>query len=121
MKTAVLLSLIAGAAAFAPAQKQAPSTVLNMAFENELGVQQPVRTPRYNGRSNFLLPVPVPDTRQRIGPQTNEFYAFSCAFSWATGIPSVSLPMATKRSLTAFATLNSSTDESACLPLLDTL
>jgi len=42
MKTAVLASLIAGAAAFAPAQQKASSSALSMAFENELGAQPPV-------------------------------------------------------------------------------
>ena len=38
MKTAILASLIASAAAFAPAQQKATSTSL-AAFEDELGVQ----------------------------------------------------------------------------------
>jgi hypothetical protein len=38
MKTAILASLIASAAAFAPAQQKASSTQL-AAFEDELGVQ----------------------------------------------------------------------------------
>jgi len=42
MKTAIFASIIAGAAAFAPAQQKASSTALNMAFENELGAQPPV-------------------------------------------------------------------------------
>jgi hypothetical protein len=45
MKTAILASLVAGAAAFAPAaEKAAPSssTALGMAFENELGAQMPL-------------------------------------------------------------------------------
>jgi len=42
MKTAIVASLIAGAAAFAPVQqKVASSTALN-AFENELGAQAPL-------------------------------------------------------------------------------
>jgi Chlorophyll A-B binding protein len=41
MKFAVIASLIASAAAFAPAAQQKTSTSLN-AFENELGVQQPL-------------------------------------------------------------------------------
>ncbi|GAX18741.1 hypothetical protein FisN_26Hu032 [Fistulifera solaris] len=41
MKTAVLASLIASAAAFAPAQKTASSTALK-AFEDELGAQAPL-------------------------------------------------------------------------------
>ena len=42
MKLAILASLIASAAAFAPAQTAAPSTALDMAFENELGAQKPL-------------------------------------------------------------------------------
>jgi Chlorophyll A-B binding protein len=43
MKTAILATLIAGAAAFAPVSNKANSaTSLNMAFENELGAQQPL-------------------------------------------------------------------------------
>lgn len=43
MKTVILASLVAGAAAFAPvAQKAASSTSLNMAFEDELGAQPPL-------------------------------------------------------------------------------
>ena len=43
MKTAIFASLIASAAAFAPAQQSARSSVAtNMAFENEVGVQQPL-------------------------------------------------------------------------------
>jgi len=42
MKTAILASLLASAAAFAPAQQKAASTALNMAFEEELGAQPPL-------------------------------------------------------------------------------
>jgi hypothetical protein len=42
MKLAIVASLIAGAAAFAPAQTGKASTALNMAFENELGAQPPL-------------------------------------------------------------------------------
>jgi Chlorophyll A-B binding protein len=42
MKLAVLASLAASAAAFAPAQRGKSSTALNMAFENELGAQAPL-------------------------------------------------------------------------------
>ena len=42
MKSAVIASLIASAAAFAPAQQKATSTALNMAFESELGAQAPL-------------------------------------------------------------------------------
>jgi Chlorophyll A-B binding protein len=42
MKTAVLASLIASAAAFAPAKDASRSTALSMAFENELGAQAPL-------------------------------------------------------------------------------
>jgi len=43
MKFVVAASLLASAAAFAPAQQAARSTVAtNMAFENEVGVQQPL-------------------------------------------------------------------------------
>ena len=42
MKTAVLASLIASAAAFAPAAKQASTSVSLNAFEDELGVQPPL-------------------------------------------------------------------------------
>ena len=42
MKTAVIASLIASAAAFAPAQQKASSTALNMAFEDALGAQAPL-------------------------------------------------------------------------------
>mmetsp|Transcript_58832 Transcript_58832/g.175047 ORF Transcript_58832/g.175047 Transcript_58832/m.175047 type:complete len:222 (-) Transcript_58832:139-804(-) len=41
MKTAILASLLASAAAFAPAQTGQASSALN-AFENELGVQEPL-------------------------------------------------------------------------------
>lgn len=41
MKTAVAFSLIAGAAAFAPASKQASSTSLAASFEDEIGVIAP--------------------------------------------------------------------------------
>eukprot|EP00980_Cylindrotheca_fusiformis_P019415 scaffold6683_cov103-Cylindrotheca_fusiformis.AAC.7 len=41
MKTAVLASLIATAAAFAPAKQAATTTSLN-SFENELGAQPPL-------------------------------------------------------------------------------
>ena len=41
MKLAVIASLLASAAAFAPAKQAATSTALN-SFESELGVQQPV-------------------------------------------------------------------------------
>jgi hypothetical protein len=42
MKVAVFASLIAGAAAFAPAANKASSSVLSMSYENEVGVQAPV-------------------------------------------------------------------------------
>jgi len=43
MKTAIVASLIAGAAAFAPSQQSARTSVsTNMAFENELGAQAPL-------------------------------------------------------------------------------
>jgi Chlorophyll A-B binding protein len=42
MKTAILATLIASAAAFAPAKDASRSTALNMAFENELGAQAPL-------------------------------------------------------------------------------
>ena len=42
MKTAVLASLIASAAAFAPAKQAATSTAVNSAFEDELGAQPPL-------------------------------------------------------------------------------
>lgn len=42
MKTAIIASLIAGAAAFAPVQQKATTTALNMAFEDELGAQAPL-------------------------------------------------------------------------------
>jgi hypothetical protein len=42
MKLAVFASLIAGAAAFAPAQTGKASTALNMAFEDALGAQPPL-------------------------------------------------------------------------------
>ena len=42
MKSAIIASLIASAAAFAPAQQKATSTALNMAFESELGAQAPL-------------------------------------------------------------------------------
>merc|ERR1712087_100672 len=42
MKTAILASLIASVAAFAPAKDASTSTALNMAFENELGAQDPL-------------------------------------------------------------------------------
>jgi hypothetical protein len=42
MKTAVIASLVASAAAFAPAQQSARGTSLNAAFENELGAQAPL-------------------------------------------------------------------------------
>jgi hypothetical protein len=42
MKLAVLASLIASAAAFAPAQQSAKTSALSMAFENELGAQPPL-------------------------------------------------------------------------------
>jgi hypothetical protein len=42
MKLAVFASLLSAAAAFAPAKQGAPSTAMNMAFENELGAQVPL-------------------------------------------------------------------------------
>jgi hypothetical protein len=42
MKTAILASLIASAAAFAPAKDASRSTALNMAFENALGATAPL-------------------------------------------------------------------------------
>lgn len=43
MKLAIVASLMASAAAFAPAQQSARTSVAaNMAFENELGVQEPL-------------------------------------------------------------------------------
>lgn len=42
MKTAILATLIASAAAFAPTQDATRSTALNMAFEEELGAQKPL-------------------------------------------------------------------------------
>ena len=43
MKCTILASLIAGAAAFAPAQTgQASTTALSASFENEIGVQAPL-------------------------------------------------------------------------------
>ena len=41
MKLAILASLVASAAAFAPSKQAASSTALN-AFENELGAQKPL-------------------------------------------------------------------------------
>ena len=42
MKTAIVASLIASAAAFAPSKDAARSTALNMAFEDELGATAPL-------------------------------------------------------------------------------
>ena len=42
MKTAILASLVASVAAFAPSKNAAPSTALNMAFEEELGATAPL-------------------------------------------------------------------------------
>ena len=42
MKTAILATLVAGAAAFAPAQVSKTSVATNMAFEEELGAQAPL-------------------------------------------------------------------------------
>jgi hypothetical protein len=42
MKTPVLASLLATAAAFAPAKQATTSTALNNAFESELGAQPPL-------------------------------------------------------------------------------
>ena len=42
MKSAVFASLVASAAAFAPAGQKSSSTALNMAFESELGAQPPL-------------------------------------------------------------------------------
>ena len=42
MKSAIIASLIASAAAFAPAQQKSTSTALNMAFEDALGAQAPL-------------------------------------------------------------------------------
>lgn len=42
MKTAILASLIASAAAFAPAQKSARTSVAVKSFENEIGVTKPL-------------------------------------------------------------------------------
>jgi Chlorophyll A-B binding protein len=42
MKSVIIASLIAGAAAFAPVSQKASSSALSMAFENELGAQAPL-------------------------------------------------------------------------------
>jgi hypothetical protein len=42
MKTTILASLIASAAAFAPASQKSSTTALNSAFKNELGAQAPL-------------------------------------------------------------------------------
>merc|ERR1719424_55738 len=42
MKSAILATLLASAAAFAPAQDAARSTALDMAFEDALGAQAPL-------------------------------------------------------------------------------
>jgi hypothetical protein len=42
MKSVIIASVIATAAAFAPAQQSARSVATNMAFENELGAQAPL-------------------------------------------------------------------------------
>ena len=42
MKFTIAASLIASAAAFAPAAQKSSSTAINMAFENELGAQPPL-------------------------------------------------------------------------------
>ena len=42
MKSAIIASLIASAAAFAPSQQKVSTTALNMAFEDELGAQAPL-------------------------------------------------------------------------------
>jgi Chlorophyll A-B binding protein len=42
MKSVIIASLIAGAAAFAPVSQKTTSTALNMAFESELGAQAPL-------------------------------------------------------------------------------
>jgi Chlorophyll A-B binding protein len=42
MKCAILASLLATAAAFAPAQQSAKTSALSMAFESELGAQAPL-------------------------------------------------------------------------------
>jgi hypothetical protein len=42
MKLAILASLLAGAAAFAPVSQKTSSTALNMAFENEVGALVPL-------------------------------------------------------------------------------
>ena len=55
MKTAIFASLIASAAAFAPAAKQATSTALN-SYENELGVIAPTG---FFGTLNLMMRLPV--------------------------------------------------------------
>jgi Chlorophyll A-B binding protein len=42
MKSVIVASLLAGAAAFAPVAQKASTTALNMAFEDELGAQAPL-------------------------------------------------------------------------------
>ena len=42
MRSVIIASLIAGAAAFAPVGQKAASSVLSMSFENELGAQAPL-------------------------------------------------------------------------------
>jgi Chlorophyll A-B binding protein len=42
MKSVIIASLIAGAAAFAPVSQKTTSSALNMAFENEIGAQPPL-------------------------------------------------------------------------------
>ena len=42
MKSVIIASLIASAAAFAPVSQKSSSTALNMAFENEVGAQAPL-------------------------------------------------------------------------------
>ena len=49
IKSFAIAALVSSAAAFAPAGKPATTSALNSAFENELGVQEPVSENRENG------------------------------------------------------------------------
>lgn len=55
MKIAIAASLIASAAAFAPASQQATRSSALGAYENELGVQTPVRVNEWLVQQVFFL------------------------------------------------------------------
>ena len=116
MKTAIFASLLASAAAFAPASQKASSSALK-AFEDELGAQPPLGFYDPAGMLNNASPARFERLREVESKCRNidTLDKRICPFVVGTH-----LLTHTDASLFVSVDVQSSTDASPCLPLPDT-